>query len=502
MRQERDNSKYIEQISNSHLRNGDLSDNTRNPQVVAGSRSSSEMSDKNIDFDDEIANEGPVEERKRNGVIEDDDNRLGKTPALNISGNHMTTSTPRDNDVTSCDDVMDLSKNGGSGAFSESGYRSGSSADDLALSPPHSYTTQVRNVIRQRILVAGGSNSAFDPVLKAAYLGVGSPVKAEIPSGEESPAVRNRVVTENGLGDAKTTQNDANNNEPDVTPKMVKPAEYHPKRLDSQMSEGSGEVEAQQPGKDRERGRPLSTPPEPLSLVTDSRELRSLPRSTSLISPGAVDANLARNLALQMTGGYPTPLAVMASHNLSFFHQATAAAALRDSGYHLGVPPLLRPGSSAATSRGLSPVGMFPLGSPLPSPGSHLPSPGSQRDSSGSPTDLNGLSIDDDGRDVTPNGEPRTYRSVFSSLFFRCVASGHWSSLVPSVFRPKELVSTLAQGPGGGGSISVEHHVFRVLRTGSPPEAPMQNRGGDRTSPIHAVNQSKPCKTQFEPFTP
>ena len=273
---------------------------------------------------------------------------------------------------------MDLSS-GGSGPTTPR-----PNTEDLALSPPHSYTAQVRNVIRQRIMAGKPNGSAFDP-----------------------------VVRETDQNDVKV-ENDANNNELDATPKMLKHLGLQPKRLETQISAEYANV----------RERPLSTPPEPLSLVTDHRDMRSLSRSTSLMSPVLGGENsMARSLAIQM-GIHPSPLAVMASHNLNFFHQATA---LMDgkSPYTLPVPPLLRPGSTP-NSRGLSPVGMYPLPSPLPSPGS-------QRDSSGSPTDLN---VDDDGREVGPNGEQRTYRCEYCSKNFLFKSKYHEHLPVHTNARP------------------------------------------------------------------
>ena len=233
--------------------------------------------------------------------------------ALEISGNHLTTSTPytdKERSSESNGDVMDLSSGPSTPPHN---------TEDLALSPPSSYTAQVRDVIRQRILAGKTNSSAFDPVVR---------------DGEHS--------------DVKI-ENDANNNEPDATPKMLKHLGLQPKRLERQISGDYG---------NQPRERPLSTPPEPLSLVMNNQDLRSLPRSTSLMSPMLGGENtMARSLAIQM-GIHPSPLAVMASHNLNFLHHASA---LMDgkSPYTLPVPPLLRPGSTP-NSRGLSPVGMYP----------------------------------------------------------------------------------------------------------------------------------------------
>ena len=380
--------------SRSRSRSGSRS-NEGHSSDIGSSRESLKLKDK----ESSESNDSDKMDRKRSAVSDNRENSLDTDDSshedrLEISGNLLKTSTPYPLDDKdrrresremngAPDDAMDLSNSGGSGPTIPR-----QNTGDLALSPPHSYTAQVRNVIRQRIMAGKPNGSAFDP-----------------------------VVRETDQNDVKV-QNDANNNEPDATPKILKHLGLQPKRLETQIS---GEYS-------NARERPLSTPPEPLALalVPDQRDMRSLSRSTSLMSPVLGGENsMARNLALQM-GMHPSPLAVMASHNFTFFHQASA---LMDgkSPYTLPVPPLLRPGSTP-NSRGLSPVSMYPLPSPLP-----LPSPGSQRDSSGSPTDLK---IDDDGREVGPNGEQRTYRCEYCSKNFLFKSKYHEHLPVHTNARP------------------------------------------------------------------
>ncbi len=327
------------------------------------------------------------------------------------NGVHETPGTSHD-DVTNDDDVMNLST---SGRKEPSGP---GPEGDLALSPPQSYTAQVHDVIRQRLLAAQKSvhsqsyTAQARDVIRQRLLAAGKSVHSAF-NPVSSTAKEQGANAHSNKRDHRDEaglkfENDPNNNDAPYlysTPKMMR-HDLQPKRLDSQIS-GEYRGPGTPPALSRGVGRPLSTPPEPLSLVTDAKELRNLARTNSLVSPSAMDGVMARSLAAQM-GTHPSPLA----YSLSFFQQATAlqmmdSAGKGAGGYLAGMPPLLRPGS-------------LPQVFPLPSPGhpgappphlaspagssSHLPSPGSHRES---PTDL---SVDEDGREASTNGEQRTYR--------------------------------------------------------------------------------------------
>ncbi len=310
-------------------------------------------------------------------------------------------------DSTGSPDAMDLSSSreaeGDEKPISLSGGRT--NPDDLALSPPHSYTAQVRDVIRSRILAGKPNGSAFNPVVKS----------------EKSETHK---------------ENDPNNNiELDSTPKVMKHMGMQPKRLDGLT------------GSEFMKDRSMSGHGEPLSLVMDAPRMASpltVRRDSGPVTPGATSpllspmlpgesSSMARSLAMQL-GLHPSPLAVMAQHSMNLFN----AAALMDGKSPYSMPPLLRPGSTpnshhpAHPHRGLSPVGMYHLGMSGPSP---LPSPGSQRDSSaGSPTDLGGL--DEDGREVGPNGEQRVYRCEYCNKTFLFKSKYHEHLPVHTNARP------------------------------------------------------------------
>lgn len=293
--------------------------------------------------------------------------------------------------------------------------------DDLALSPPQSYTAQVRDVIRQKLLAGKSKANAAEGMVginetpEQRSPGASHQIReGQQPLDQNTPKVletlglqRNECEPRENCESGGPHNNNNNNKELDLSRGRDRDDHYvyqaHSHAKDAQHMEGGGQSGSLNPDELRvsvsrhgtgSSGHPLLT--SPISpIISSGANMMTVP-SPTLSTNGPLHSILRHR---------PFPTLPLSMHRTSMIHTGPSSA-----------PPLF-------THPGFS-----PLQNPIPQ---HSP-----RDASPSPTDLSLDSSGDSEKEVGPNGEQRVYRCEFCTKTFLFKSKYHEHLPVHTNARP------------------------------------------------------------------